>query len=80
MSGPNRSKFRREWHCGVCDAHGKRLYATRRDAKATARQVDRSMGVYPCDEVIGCWHMGHLAPAVKAGHATRARAHRVRGA
>jgi hypothetical protein len=58
---------------GKCPAHSKRIYETRRDAKAATREIagDLHLGVYRCDVAEG-WHIGHLQRDVRRGLTDRA--------
>jgi hypothetical protein len=49
---------------GTCDVHHKKLFKTRKDARAAARAVHpgANLSAYKCDVPAhaGCWHYGHL--------------------
>lgn len=55
---------------GWCSAHGKLLYRSRKSAKASIREHHEHMRPYPCTEIAGQWHIGHLPAAVHYGVAT----------
>lgn len=58
-------------HVGTCPVHGKRLYATRKAVRRAIRDIgDRGMREYPCTEVPGHWHAGHLPLRVVTGDCT----------
>lgn len=57
-------------HVGTCPVHGKRLYASRKAAKAVIRRSADPMREYPCTEVPGHWHVGHLPLRVMTGDCT----------
>lgn len=53
----------------TCAACGKRGYPSKRAAKALKRHhADRDLSIYRCGDY---WHVGHLAPRVKAGKESR---------
>ncbi|AYF30631.1 hypothetical protein CSH63_24940 [Micromonospora tulbaghiae] len=56
-------------YIGYCDTHRKRLYPSRKQAKQHLRQLPRNkrMREYPCDLVVGHWHIGHLPLAAVEG-------------
>jgi hypothetical protein len=57
-----------------CPDHGKKLYASRKEARKAGRTVPGPPGghtnAYPCDTREG-WHWGHLGPVVVAGAMSR---------
>lgn len=59
-------------HIGWCEVHGKRLYARRCQARKVIRQLPNRKGMreYPCTEVDGHYHVGHLPPATVYGFKT----------
>jgi hypothetical protein len=59
-------------HVAYCQVHGKALYATRRAAKRTIRQLnDSHLREYRCDQSAErLWHVGHMPDAVKKGRTT----------
>jgi hypothetical protein len=66
---------RRPGHIGHCDAHGKRLYASRKAAKRHARRAHpgANLSAYECDATHGSyWHLGNLPQAVVSGQVSRA--------
>ena len=64
---------RHQLHLSECAGHGKRLFSSRGIAKkAIRRQHMNGMRAYPCELVAGCWHIGHLPPAVRLGRLTAA--------
>lgn len=59
----------KDWSQGTCQAHGKRLYKTKKRAKAVIRRMPKAspMREYRCQEHPGWWHIGHLPQATVAG-------------
>lgn len=57
-------------HAPTCYSCGVRTYPTRAAAKAESRHTGRALSAYPCPDGPG-FHVGRLAPAVKAGIADR---------
>lgn len=61
----------RPWAPGRCERCRKVLYERRSEARRVRRMTgDEGLSVYPCPRGQG-FHLGHLAPDVKAGLATR---------
>lgn len=59
-------------YIGRCEEHQKRLWRSRKDARAVAREHhgDRK-SVYRCDIHQGCFHVGSLWDEVKHGDLSR---------
>lgn len=57
---------------GECPDHGKKLWPSRKAAKAGIRRFrdPAGMSVYRCDVRNG-WHIGHMPQRVKTGAITR---------
>lgn len=57
-------------HTCWCSAHGKKGF-TKDNAKKAIKQLRRKGGTgmreYPCSEVFGAWHIGHLPQATMWG-------------
>jgi hypothetical protein len=60
---------RNDWHSGVCDAHGKRLYPSKKKAKAVIRRLPKAgaMRAYRCTMLSDHWHVGRLPQAAVCG-------------
>lgn len=55
---------------GVC-GHSKRLYPSRKLARKAARQAHgHHLREYRCTDVVGYWHIGHVARDVMRGRYT----------
>lgn len=54
---------------GFCEVHDKALFGSRKHAKAFLRRRAHldNMRPYPCDQVDGAYHIGHLPSAVVHG-------------
>lgn len=63
-------------YCGGCQHHGKRLFASRKQARRHIRlmppkqRYNKPMRPYECDALPGYWHIGHLPLAVLLGTRT----------
>ena len=56
---------------GRCDACRKVVYVRRQAARKARRMMaDSGLSVYACPKGYG-FHLGHIAPQIKAGQATR---------
>jgi hypothetical protein len=57
-----------------CGNHLKNAYASKKEARRARRMLHPGdpMSVYPCDYLVGTWHIGHLPYAVKARGMDRA--------
>ncbi|MFG2059696.1 hypothetical protein ACGFI9_37360 [Micromonospora sp. NPDC048930] len=62
---------------GYCDAHGKRLFSSRKRARKQIREHRNGKGMreYPCTLVDGHFHIGHLPREVRRGYKTVAEVH-----
>ncbi len=61
----------RRGYVGFCETHGKQLFVSRKKARKTARQINQpGLREYPCSEVDGFWHIGHLPKHVVQGRIT----------
>lgn len=59
-------------YVGWCEEHQKRLWGTRKDARAVAREHHGARkNTYPCNIFAGCYHVGGLWDEVKHGNMTR---------
>lgn len=56
---------------GRCKKCRKECWPTRKAARQYSRTYPDRLSPYPCPHVTGCWHLGHLPPAVKAGTTDR---------
>lgn len=56
----------------TCQAHGKRAYWSRKAAKKAIRELRGPQGMreYPCTELEGGFHIGHIPERVKRGKVT----------
>lgn len=56
---------------GVCRAHGKMLFRSRKVARLAGRRAHHGgrghLTAYECEAVPGLWHYGHLPVAVVRG-------------
>lgn len=66
-------------YIGWCPKHEKKIYAERKLARRAIRQMhEKGMSAYPCDEVAGGWHVGHMPPEVLRGDKPRSILRRTR--
>lgn len=74
--------MRKGWvlHVVTCEAHGKRAWTTRREARHVAKRTDTSghLRAYPCDAHDGYWHVGHIPHDVIKGRRTIAEIHKLK--
>lgn len=66
-------------YAGHCPVHRKELYASRKQARHSARLMGgegKRMRAYECDQVEGMWHLARLPQAVVAGRATSREVYR----